>query len=140
MATRNILEWRECLSGELKRGTPPSTFVMRAFPGLGGGICWEPNEDIGFNPSISDINFSYARASAQFPSSFEFEVSNLSSANSYKITFNTNTDFFTVTPREIIISPRETGKRIQIKLRKDNIDIFGDGTTRFNLVTRVEEI
>lgn len=128
------------MSGTLKQGVPPAAFVARAFPGTGGGVCWEPDGTIGFNPSINNIRFSYARASSQFPSPFEFEVSNPSSVISYKITFSTNSEFFTVTPREITIGPRETNKRIQLTVRRDNIDRFGDGLTRFSLVTRIEEI
>ena len=133
-------QWRSCIDGELNDGTPPTGYVRRTFTGIGGGVCWEPSTSIGFNPSLNNINFSYQRGSSNFPAPFEFEVDNPSNSVSYEVTFETNSTFFTITPRRITIGPRETSQKINIEVNRNNIGSFGDGLTNFELDVRVEEI
>jgi hypothetical protein len=135
--------WRSCIDGEVRVGFPRDEFgeyVARIFPGIGGGTCFEPPSFIGFYPPLDNIKFRYQRNSSEFPVPFEFEVQNPSFAVSYKIKFETNTRFFQVTPREIIIEPRETSQIINISLNRQNINEFGDGNTIFDLKVLVEEI
>ena len=56
------------------------------------------------------------------------------------MTFDTNTRFFEVTPRQITIGPRQTSQKINISINRQNIEQFGDGLTNFDLNVRVEEI
>jgi hypothetical protein len=135
-----VPQWRDCIDGALKNGFPPTDYVTRAFQGPGGGICFEPASFIGFNPSLNNIRFTYQRATSQFPKPFEFEIDNPSSVISYKVTFDTNTKFFEVTPRQITIGPRQTSQKINISIKRENIGEFGDGLTNFDLSVRVEEI
>jgi len=135
-----IPQWRDCVDGVLKNGSPPSDYISRFFSGPAGGLCFEPPSFIGFNPSLNDIRFSYQRASSQFPRPFEFEINNPSSVVSYEVIFETNTKYFEVVPRQITIGPRGTSQKINILVRPNNIEEFGDGLTNFDLNVRVREI
>jgi hypothetical protein len=135
-----IPQWRGCIDGKLNTGTPPAGYVVRSFTGPGGGSCFEPPSFIGFSPAIDNIRFVYQRATSQFPKPFEFEIENPSFAVSYKVTFDTNTKFFEVSPRQITIGPRQTSQKINISVKQQNIEEFGDGFTNFDLRVRVEEI
>jgi hypothetical protein len=132
--------WRNCVNGNLINGFPPDDYVLRRFLGPGGGVCYEPSTFIGFNPSLENIRFIYQRGSSQFPRPFEFEITNPSSAVSYKINFEVDTQLFDVNPRTLTIGPRETSQKINISTRRDNIEEFGDGVTNFDLKVNVEEI
>jgi hypothetical protein len=134
-----IPTWRSCIDGKLYEGTPPSGYRLSSYRGAGGGVCWEPSTDVGFNPSPDGANFTYQRGSSSFPTPFEFEVENPSFGLSYKITFQTNTDYFTVTPREITIDP-QSKRKINIEPRRDRLENLGDGLTNFNLRVDIEEI
>jgi hypothetical protein len=133
-------QWRDCLDGKLKTGNPPADFIGRRYPGPSGGICWEPDSFIGFVPALDEISFNYQRGSSLFPDSFEFQVNNPSSAISYKLTFETNFTLFEISPRQLVIGPREVSQRVGVSINKENIQQFGDGTTDFDFRIKVEEI
>lgn len=132
--------WRSCIDGKLKNGFPPDDYVLRQFLGPIGGVCYEPSTFIGFNPSLDNIRYIYQRGSSQFPRSFEFEITNPSAAISYLINFEVDTKLFEVVPRRLTVGPRETSQKINISVRRDNINEFGDGITNFDLKVNVEEI
>jgi hypothetical protein len=131
--------WRNCADGKLYEGTPPQGYKISSYGGAGGGVCWEPSAEIGFNPSPDNVNFIYQRGSSAFPNPFEFEVENSTFGISYKINFETNADYFIVTPREIRLEPRSK-RKINIEVRRDRLENLGDGLTNFNLRVDVEEI
>jgi hypothetical protein len=131
--------WRNCVDGKLYEGTPPQGYKISTYSGAGGGVCWEPSTEIGFNPSPDKANFIYQRGSSNFPNPFEFEVENPSFATSYKINFETNGDYFTVNPREIRLEPRSK-RKINVEVRRDRLENLGDGLTNFNLRVDIEEI
>jgi len=130
--------WRNCIDGSINEGSPPVGYRIASYRGAGGGVCWEPTTEIGFNPSPNSANFVYQRSSGQFPTPFEFYVENPSFGASYKVTFNTNTDFFVVTPREINIDPQSRVK-VNIELKRTKIDELGDGLTNFDLQVDIVE-
>jgi hypothetical protein len=131
--------WRSCIDGELYEGSPPQGYKISTYRGAGGGVCWEPSTEVGFNPSPDKANFIYQRGSSNFPNPFEFEVENPSFGVSYKINFETNSDYFNVTPREIRLEP-QSKKQINVEVRRDRLENLGDGLTNFNLRVDIEEI
>lgn len=134
-----VSRWRSCIDGELNDGVPPGEYVVRQYRGVVGGVCWEPTSTIGFNPSLNNVNFSYQRGSS-FPAPFEFEVENPSFSTSYLVTFETNTRYFTIIPRQVVVNPREVSEKINISVDVENIEQFGDGITNFNLEVSIEEV
>jgi hypothetical protein len=131
--------WRSCIDGELYEGSPPQGYKISTYRRAGGGVCWEPSTEVGFNPSPDKANFIYQRGSSNFPNPFEFEVENPSFGVSYKINFETNSDYFNVTPREIRLEP-QSKKQINVEVRRDRLENLGDGLTNFNLRVDIEEI
>jgi hypothetical protein len=131
--------WRSCIDGSINEGSPPRGYKISSYRGAGGGVCWEPSTEVGFNPSPERANFTYQRGSSSFPQPFEFFAENSSFGTSYKVTFNTNTDFFVVTPREFNIEP-QSKQKINIEIKRDRIEQLGDGLTNFNLEVDIVEI
>jgi hypothetical protein len=83
--------WKNCVSEELIEGTPPSNFQSTEFLGAGGGICWEPVVDLGFEPSLTEaLRYTYQRGSSNIPSGKDIKVTNSSYGSAYKVTITTN--------------------------------------------------
>jgi hypothetical protein len=85
--------WRNCVTGQLIEGTPPANFQETEFLGAGGGACWEPLTEIGFEPNLNDaLRYSYQRGSSRYPTAKNIRVTNPSYGTSYRITVTTNPD------------------------------------------------
>jgi hypothetical protein len=105
----------------------------------GGGTCWEPSTDVGFDPPLSNLTFVYQRGSDIFPKPYTFKAQNPSTAISYRVRLTTNNIYFAVTPSEFVISPRGT-QNISIAINEPTIPQFGDGTTDFDLKVDINQI
>jgi hypothetical protein len=85
--------WRNCVTGQLIEGNPPADFQQSEFLGAGGGTCWEPIADLGFEPSLNDaLRYSYQRGSSKYPTGRDIKVTNPSYGTSYKVTITTNSN------------------------------------------------
>jgi hypothetical protein len=137
--TPSPVQWRNCVDGQLYTGYPPSDYRAGPFEGVSGGICWEPVSEIGITPSLEKIRFIHKRGSGETPASNRFVAQNPSYILSYKVTLETNADYFVVTPAEFLVNPRQSVE-FQISINDTRMEEFGDGVTVFNLDVTIEEI
>jgi len=85
--------WRNCVTGQLIEGNPPTDFQQSEFLGAGGGTCWEPIADLGFEPNLNEaLRYSYQRGSSKYPTGRDIKVTNPSYGTSYKVTITTNSN------------------------------------------------
>jgi hypothetical protein len=85
--------WRNCVTGQLIEGNPPADFQQSEFLGVGGGTCWEPIADLGFEPNLNEaLRYSYQRGSSKYPTGRDIKVTNPSYGTSYKVTITTNSN------------------------------------------------
>lgn len=89
--SRTVITWRNCVTGELVEGTPPSGYVQTIFTGPAGGVCWEPPGDLAFLPSLAEVlRFSYQRGSSVYPTAKSVQVTNTSNSRARRVTIQTN--------------------------------------------------
>jgi hypothetical protein len=131
--------WRNCTDGTLRLFPIPSDYREVIYVGAEGGTCWEPITDIGFDPPLSNLTFTYQRGSDIFPKPYVFKAQNQSTAISYKVILKTNTSYFTIIPNEFVIGPRQT-INFSINLNQPTISEFGDGITDFGLQVDINQI
>jgi hypothetical protein len=124
--------WRSCADGILYEGVPPSDYVEDAFEGEGGGVCWRPTSEVGFIPSLNNIQFFYQRATPNFPEPLSFVAENTSNKFSYEVQFKTNNTFFVVSPSVLNLPPK-TQQRFTISIENNTINQLDDGRTGFAL-------
>jgi hypothetical protein len=127
-----VKEWRSCIDGAIKEGSPPAGYREVIYPGAGGGFCFEPASGVGFNPGLDGIKFRYQRGTSVYPDPISLEANNSSYAVAYKVKMKTNSNLFEIVPQEATISPRET-KIFTIQPKPQLLSTFGDGTTTFSL-------
>jgi hypothetical protein len=85
--------WRNCVTGQLIEGNPPADFQQSEFLGAGGGTCWEPVADLGFEPSLNEVlRYTHQRGSSRYPTGRDIKVTNPSYGTSYKVTITTNSN------------------------------------------------
>lgn len=85
--------WRNCVSGDLVEGEPPSDFIQTNYLGAGGGSCWEPVRELGFEPNLNQIlRYTYQRGSSKYPEIKTVKVTNPSYGITYRLTITTNPD------------------------------------------------
>ncbi len=86
-----IQRWRNCITGQLVDGTPPTGYIQATFTGPAGGVCWEPPGEIGFLPSLSEaLRFTYQRGSSTYPAPRTLQISNTSNSYAQRVTLTTD--------------------------------------------------
>jgi hypothetical protein len=134
-----IRQWRNCIDDKLELWPPPNGYREVSYGGASGGTCWEPVTEVGFDPSLSNLTFTYQRGTDVFPAPYYFKAQNPSTAISYRVAFSTNNTYFSITPAEFNIGPRET-VNISVALNEPTIPQFGDGVTDFTLRLDITQI
>ena len=87
------LTWRDCVTGRVNVGLPPTNFVQVGHNGPAGGTCWEAQTEIGFNPSLSEaLRFTYQRGSSVYPTPKSVTATNSNYGTAYRLTLRTNPD------------------------------------------------
>jgi len=137
--TPSPVQWRNCLDEKLYTGYPPSDYRSVPYEGLSGGFCWEPVTEVGIAPPLNRIRFMHKRGSGNIPTPYKFTAQNPSYGLSYKVTLETNSEYFNITPSEFLINPRGNVEFV-ISVNEQTIEQFGDGVTIFNLDVTIEEI
>lgn len=86
---REPVFWRNCVTGQLVEGNPPTTYIQSNFPQ--GGTCWEPQTDLGFIPSLSEaLRYTYQRGSTKLPEPKSIKITNPSATIAYTVKIATN--------------------------------------------------
>jgi hypothetical protein len=137
--TPTVRQWRNCIDDKLETWPPPNGYREVPYSGASGGTCWEPITEVGFDPSISNLTFVYQRGTDAFPAPYYFKAQNPSTAISYRVKFSTNNTYFTITPAEFNIGPRES-VNVSVSLNEPTIPDFGDGVTDFTLRLDITQI
>jgi hypothetical protein len=85
--------YRDCISGDLIVGTPPTSYIQVRYSGPVGGTCWEAPTEIGFSPNLREVlKFTYRRGTSTYPPPKTIVVSNTSTAITYRVTVKTNSE------------------------------------------------
>lgn len=134
--TPSSVSWKSCIDGRINPGSPPVGYVQGIYLGESGGICWEPGTQIGFTPSLNNIEFTYQRGTASFPQPISFVAQNPSYSKSYRVNFSTNNTFFVVNPSVLNLPPRGQ-QRFTVSVKNDTINQIDDGKTGFGLQVEI---
>lgn len=96
-------QWRNCLTGQLTDGTPPTGWLEKPFSG--GGVCYEaPDGTITFLPTLPQaLRFIYTRGGT-LPSPVRIVANNPSATYGYSVKLTTNSNF-TFTPAQFTVPP-----------------------------------
>jgi hypothetical protein len=132
-------QWRNCITGTLQNWPPAAGYREVPFTGAGGGTCWEPTTEVGFTPSLANLQFTYRRGTSAFPTPQSFAAQNPSTSLSYRVSLSTNNTYFSITPSEFIIGPRGNVP-FSISLNTSRLSEFGDGNTNFDLRVSITQL
>jgi hypothetical protein len=131
--------WRSCITGQLTTGNPPAGYVEVPYTGAGGGLCWEPANELSFNPSLRDaLRFVYTRGSGTYPQPVTVQVTNSSYGLTYAITLKTNPEIL-ITPSSLTLSPRSTSTFL-VNVTPSLLTKLGDGTSTLNMNVEISRI
>lgn len=139
--------WRECSTGAINTGTPPSNYVQTPYRGQEGGFCWEPLTTVAFTPPLSRaLIYNFQRGAAIYPEPKTITVSNPSYSKSYRITLRTNENIGltvdTLSAKGVasfILEPRGE-KRFIVNVTPEMLELLGDGQSTLELNVFLEEL
>lgn len=130
--------WRDCVSGELKTGNPPSEYIQVEYEGAGGGTCWEPRAVIGFEPNLEDVlTFDWRRGSNTYPEAKTVRVTNPSSVP-FQVTVTTNSNII-VTPPSFRVNARSS-ETMTVRPNQTILQTLADGISRIEFKVELTEI
>lgn len=138
--------WRNCITGELIEGTPPSDFIQSAYDK--GGSCWEPITDLGFTPSLSQaLRYTYQRGSSKFPETKTITVSNTSYGQAYTVKITTNENITLSTNKaqsgkgaiSFIIEPRSEVK-LFVAITAELLQQLQDGLSTLSMAVEYDRV
>lgn len=136
--TPSPIRWRSCIDGVLRDGNPPSSYRSTIYPGAGGGLCWEPAGDVGFEPSLQEtLVFTYQRGSKELPQPRTITAVNPSYAIAYSVTMETNPNVI-IEPRLFRLGPRGSQK-IVINVTPELLAQLGDGSSILDLNISIKQ-
>jgi hypothetical protein len=134
---RIVQNWRSCIDGLLKDGTPPKEYIETIFPK--GGTCWEPKDNVGFEPSLNELlRYEWRRGSSTYPNAKSFKATNASYARTFEVKLTTNSDI-TVTPNIFLLTPRGN-KDVVVKVTTQLLEKLGDGVSNINMNVEIREL
>lgn len=137
-ATTVNLTWRDCFDGTLRDGTPPSDYVQVTYQGAGGGTCWEPRAQIGFEPDLNKVlTFDWRRGTNTLPEAKRFYVNNPSSTV-FEVKITTN-EQLTVTPSTFTSNPRSR-QLVIITPTSELLDALADGVSTLDFKIELKEV
>lgn len=129
--------WRDCVSGQLRTGTPPSGYTQVTYSGAGGGTCWEPRAVIGFEPNLEDVlRFDWRRGTA-YPDARTVRVTNPSTAR-FNAVITSSADII-VTPSSFTIAPRSS-QTFTVRPTTSLLDRLADGISTINFKVEFTEV
>lgn len=139
--------WRNCVTGQLVEGNAPIDFIQVNYNGAGGGTCWEPIQEIGFEPSLNEaLRYSYQRGSKKYPQSKNIKITNPSYGIAYRITFTTNTDIKLINGSTsgngtitFVLTPR-TSETLGINITPTLLEKLQDGLSSLSMSVEYERI
>lgn len=132
-------KWRSCIDGLMKDGYPPSSYIAATYQGAGGGICWEPAGQVGFEPDLATVlTYFYQRGSSEYPQPKTITAVNPSYALSYQITMETNSKV-TVTPKVFTLQPRGS-RQVVINVTPELLADLGDGVSTLDLNIEIKKV
>lgn len=136
--TPSPVRWRSCVDGQLRDGTPPTAYRSANYQGAGGGICWEPSGDVGFEPDLGKaLTFMYQRGSKELPQPQTIIAVNPSYAITYNVTLETNPSV-TIQPRAFRLAPRGS-QTFTVNVTPELLSQLGDGTSTLDLNIIIEQ-
>ena len=135
---QSTVTWRDCVSGELKTGNPPSDYVQVAYPGAGGGTCWEPRAVIGFEPNLEEVlTFDWRRGSTSYPEAKTVQVTN-SSSTAFEVKVTTSPDII-VTPPTFTVNARSSAT-MTVRPTAQLFDALADGISTIQFSIELTEV
>ena len=135
---QSTVTWRDCVTGELKTGNPPSDYVQVAYEGAGGGTCWEPRAVIGFEPNLDEVlTFDWRRGTTAYPEAKSVQVTNPSSTPfEVKVTTNPN---IIVTPQTFTVGARSSAT-MTVRPTAQLFDTLADGISTIQFKIELTEV
>lgn len=136
--TPTPIRWRSCVDGVLRDGTPPSAYRAATYQGAGGGVCWEPAGNVGFEPDLSQaLTFLYQRGTKQYPQPRTITAVNPSYAIPYSIKLQSNPNVI-IEPSVFRLGPRES-RKFTVNVTPELLAQLGDGTSTLDLNIEIEQ-
>lgn len=130
--------WRDCVSGELRTGMPPTDYVQVTYQGAGGGTCWEPRAVIGFEPNLNEVlRFDWRRGTDTLPEAKSFIMTNPTSTT-FAVKIGTIEDIV-VSPSTFNIAPRSS-QVVTIKATPELFNKLGDGISTIPFKVDIVEV
>lgn len=140
-------QWRSCVDGQMRDGTPPAEYKQSIYSGAGGGVCWEPPARVTFEPPMATaLNFLYRRGTSEYPTAKTIKATNPSYARSFRVKLTTNNNIklaiganggngtltFTIPPRGSV--------DFTVLLTPALYEVLGDGNSVLSLNVEVTEV
>lgn len=133
------VQWRSCIDGILRDGNAPAGYIEISYTGAGGGTCWEPIGDVGFEPDLAKaLYFQYQRGTSEYPQPVTITANNPSYGRSYNVKLTTNSDIV-ITPREFILAPRSSQQFI-VNVTPTLLEKLGDGQSTLSMNVEVSPV
>ena len=132
--------WINCIDNSVNTGTPPTGYRLTSVrQGNTQFVCYEPSTQIGFTPSLNNLEFTYTQRSPNYPTPITVQAQNPSYGSSYSVHFTVDTTYFTVTPNVLRIPPRET-KTFTISPVQTVLNTIDVGNRTVQLTVQIDEI
>lgn len=125
----------------------PAGYREVPYTGAGGGTCWEPTGDVGFNPNLNDVLlFVYQRGSSEYPQPRTVVATNPSYGLTYKVTLFTNPDIRLAIGQlsglgtlSFNIGPRES-KEFTVNVTPELLEDLGDGRSTLLMSVDIQQV
>lgn len=123
--------WRNCTTGVVSSGSPPSGWVQKSYSG--GGVCYEaPEGTVTFEPTLQQaLQFVHTRGET-YPSPVTIRAVNPSSVYAYSVTLEPGDNKFVFTPSTFTVRPSSQTSFTAVPTQV-LIDALPDGTAELSL-------